>query len=762
MNIALISSRYRPETSPGAKRASDLAAALRSAGHRVTVLTQLPSYPDATAFEPVARAGHRVAVEEEGTGEVIWRFAPQLVSRDDLLRRLIAEARFARRVSRSRTGLSDIDGVVASTPFVFNLLAARSYPAPVWLDVRDLTWEYARQLGRPSRLRALGAVTLRSLALSSLRAARGVSTTTEAQRDYLVARGVHAAKVHVVPNGVPRRVIDELGRLAEDAASPPGSPLRVVYAGLLGFPQGLEFVVRSVEELASAGVELHLYGDGVDRQRLAEYCAARDLRHVRLHGHVDHEAYLGALAGADVLLASLRPEVRTALPSKLLEYMAAGKPIVFVGSGEGAAVVDEAGAGISIPYGETRALQERLIALSRDATLGRQLGANGRDWVIRHRVREEINARWVEILEDAFGGRAETREASVEAASGPAPGTNGRSWLRKSFRSAAPWVARGAEAIGLLRALEWKGARQSPRLAVLTYHRVTEPGGAHAPAPGLLSATPAAFAGQMELLATRYHVVSMEEVLESFRRGGRLPHRAVLVTFDDAYADFTDHAWPVLRALGIPVTLFVPTGFPDRSEPGFWWDRLYQGILATGSDRVDSPWGAFTPGDRRQRLDAYRWLRDRIKETDHARAMEVVDRLCDQLGEQGPTASVLSWDTLRSLARDGVTLGAHTRSHAFLDRLPPAEARAEVEGSLADLAREIGSVLPVFAYPGGRHDASSVQAVAEAGVELAFTTRGGVNVLAGVDRLRLRRIHVGVRTTSPILRARLAGVRPPW
>lgn len=319
--------------------------------------------------------------------------------------------------------------------------------------------------------------------------------------------------------------------------------------------------------------------------------------------------------------------------------------------------------------------------------------------------------------------------------------------------------ARGAEVSGLLRLLERALAGPPDRLRVLTYHRVVEASEGHC--PGSPSATPAGFALQMDFLAANYRVVSMEEVLGASRRDRPLPPRAVLLTFDDAYCDFAEQAWPILKRRALPVTLFVPTAFPGNPRLSFWWDRLHGAIAGTGEERVDTPLGALPLRSPEERLACFRALRDRIKELPWRPALELVDGICRELGPGLPPPGVLSWEALRSLAREGVALGAHTRSHAQLDRVPVEEARAEVSGSLEDLRREIGSALPVFAYPSGRHDEQAVRVVAEAGIELAFATGGGVNDLRRGDRLKLRRIHVGPRTTGPVFRARLLGIRPP-
>ncbi len=296
-------------------------------------------------------------------------------------------------------------------------------------------------------------------------------------------------------------------------------------------------------------------------------------------------------------------------------------------------------------------------------------------------------------------------------------------------------------------------------LRVLTYHRVDHPDACPALYPGLISATPDTFDQQMKYLAEKYRVVSVLELLDRYRGGAALPPRSVLLTFDDAYCDFAEHAWPILKRCRLPVTLFVPTAFPDRPERMFWWDRLYQAV--TGASRRDDlrvPLGGLPLATASQRRQAFGRLKDYVKTLPHVEAMALVDRICAALGAPEPQPSVLSWEALRQLAREGVALGAHTRTHPLMNRVLPEEARAEAVGSLRDLEREVGPVAPVFAYPSGGFNDEVVRALEREGFALAFTTARGINDLRTADRLRLRRINVGRRTTLAALRAQLL----PW
>lgn len=294
-------------------------------------------------------------------------------------------------------------------------------------------------------------------------------------------------------------------------------------------------------------------------------------------------------------------------------------------------------------------------------------------------------------------------------------------------------------------------------LRILTYHRVFDGGAQGDVRPDGVSAIPAQFRRQMRHLANRFRVLSAEEVLFAVRSGRPLPPRAVLVTFDDAYQDFGDVAWPILRSCGLPATLFVPTAFPDRSDREFWWDRLHRIFNGTSRRALAVPTlGMLSLETRSARWTSLRVLEAHVKAIAHVDAMRVVEEVCAQLGEVFErTTRVLGWNDLRALAKDGVTLAPHTRTHPALTRLPVEEARTEIRGSREDLRREIGDVASIFAYPFGLHDDRIVQLMRDEGFDLALSCIDGHNHLSKTDPLRLRRTNITTRTTSIVFRARL-------
>lgn len=311
------------------------------------------------------------------------------------------------------------------------------------------------------------------------------------------------------------------------------------------------------------------------------------------------------------------------------------------------------------------------------------------------------------------------------------------------------------------------GPNRQPRrpgaLRVLAYHRVAHPDRTPDLEPALVSAVPEHFKRQMEHLAGRYRVISLDRALESFRNGRALPRRAVLLTFDDAYRDFAEHAWPVLKELGLPATLFVPTAYPGRPERAFWWDRLHR-LLGEGSAR-----GEATPSQS-ELPNLLPFEGDAAPEVSRVRSLmkglthDEVERMVDHLGGSWSLratpdrSAVLDWDELRALKREGVALGAHTRWHSPLTWAGDGQVRHELRGSLDDLREEVGPIHAVVTYPYGFHDDRVVRIARAEGFEMGFTCRSGLNRVGRADPLRLCRTNVTRSTTPLLFRLRMR----PW
>jgi peptidoglycan/xylan/chitin deacetylase (PgdA/CDA1 family) len=302
---------------------------------------------------------------------------------------------------------------------------------------------------------------------------------------------------------------------------------------------------------------------------------------------------------------------------------------------------------------------------------------------------------------------------------------------------------------GAVRALD--AAWGPRRLTVLAYHRILEwPDPAFAFAPELISATPAAFAHQMDWVARRFEVVGLDDVL-AFVDGERpLPPRPLLVTFDDGYRDVADHALPVLRARGLPAVVFVVTGAVGRS-PLMWWDECSHLFHAAPARAVRLPSGAradLGDGGLRERLRAA--AVQELKMMDAPGRTAALTALRDALGVQSaPTPpSFVDWADLAEMAAAGVACQPHTETHPILARIPIGEARREIAASAREVAGRTGRPSVALAYPNGErgdYDGAVIAALRGAGIRMAFTMRPGPASPAAARRSphEIPRIGVG-------------------
>jgi peptidoglycan/xylan/chitin deacetylase (PgdA/CDA1 family) len=144
------------------------------------------------------------------------------------------------------------------------------------------------------------------------------------------------------------------------------------------------------------------------------------------------------------------------------------------------------------------------------------------------------------------------------------------------------------------------------------------------------------------MCASGWRCMALSEVVASIRQAIPLPARSFAITFDDGYRSVYTHALPVLRSLKLPATLFAISGLPDHS-----------------SERLPT-------------------LNNR---------------------------EMLNWSELKELGQAGVTIGAHTQTHAELPALSDAEIERELHGSKKILEDKLGVEVTSFAYPKGLYDA---------------------------------------------------------
>ena len=172
------------------------------------------------------------------------------------------------------------------------------------------------------------------------------------------------------------------------------------------------------------------------------------------------------------------------------------------------------------------------------------------------------------------------RDVSAESLAQTHLGDPRKAWMVEDFNGGKAAFKPGERVVVPKRA--WNVAGIEPAgyqiVPILVYHNLG------AQAKGRLVLAADAFAEQMQYLKREgYRVISLAEFVEWIDGKRQLPRRSVVLTFDDGYHSFRDHAYPVLKQLGFPATLFVYTDYVGASRNAMSWDEL-KSLVTEGFD----------------------------------------------------------------------------------------------------------------------------------------------------------------------------------
>ncbi len=258
--------------------------------------------------------------------------------------------------------------------------------------------------------------------------------------------------------------------------------------------------------------------------------------------------------------------------------------------------------------------------------------------------------------------------------------------------------------------------------------------------------------------ANGYEIISMDEAVDLLKSGYGNQRYAVL-TFDDGYRDNLDFAFPVLKELGAPFTVYAATGLIDRTSE-LWWLALEQ-IIAQNDEVVFTragETGGIPCAGLQEKNACFEKLLDYLTlELGEVDQRQVIRALADRYGvdlEALADSQVMTWDEVRQLAADPlVSIGAHTHDHFAMARLDASAARADVCKGLTRLEEELGRRPKHFAYPYGKSHTISLR---DADILRDFGFASSVTTLPGVlqsvnarDLMMLPRVSLNGRFQDP-------------
>lgn len=353
MKITVITQYYKPEMGAPQNRLYEMCRGLKDNGADVSIITGMPNYPTGKIF-PEYKG--KFSLTETVDGMEIKRYWLYASNARKALPRIWNMISFSVMVFFSLRYLRKRHNdfiIVESPPLTLGesgLILAKLTGARFVMNVSDLWPLSARELGAIS---GNGFIykTLEKLERHLYKKSAFCMGQSQEIVDYIKDHG--AKEVYLFRNGVDPRRFEGID------VKPEEGKVKLVYAGLLGFAQGIADICKSIN-FAELGMEFHIYGAGGEQAEIEATIMENPNKGIYYHGVVSRHELPSKLKEANMTLIPLVKNIFGAVPSKIYESMAAGLPIMFVGEGEGARIVKENKIGLVAHSKDYKALEENI------------------------------------------------------------------------------------------------------------------------------------------------------------------------------------------------------------------------------------------------------------------------------------------------------------------------------------------------------------------------------------------------------------------
>jgi colanic acid biosynthesis glycosyl transferase WcaI len=369
--ILIWSPNYAPELTGIPPLVTGAAEWLAAAGHDVHVVAPVPNYPERIIHPEFRR---RLWSTETRSGVKIHRHWLRVRPQESFFDKALYEVSSATcALPLVLRRVRSVDTVLCVVP----TLTAAAYAATVVRRARLLLWvqdivpDAAASVTGGKPLRAIVAQAA-ALERYSIKRADGIVVCSPGFADYFVSRGVAPERVHLLYNWV------DLDWVSSSSPPPSGNKTRFLYAGNLGYTQGLETLIEAASQLSDdAAVEIVGAGNAAEDVRKLALNAAN----VKVSGSVPNSEFPQLLAGADVhVVMQRRVSAGANFPSKIATYMASGRPILasIDASTAAATFLRESGGAVLVEPESPTLLAEAMKRLSGNPSLRRELGMRSR------------------------------------------------------------------------------------------------------------------------------------------------------------------------------------------------------------------------------------------------------------------------------------------------------------------------------------------------------------------------------------------------
>ena len=393
MNILILTEAFPPEIRSASHLLYELAQSLVEKGFKVTVITRFPK-------------DYINEIDKKYTGKLFYR---ENMGEINVIR--LNSFSFFRHIPLLR-GLSQF--ILSSLFIIGGLVSGRqdiiftySPPLPLGISayllgkIKEAPFIFNVQDIFPQSVIDLGLLRNKILIkISELmerfiyKKASYITVHSEGNRENIIFKNINPKKIIVLYNWVDtdliKPMINQYNKFKEKNNL--NGKFVISYAGAMGFPQGLDVVIRCAGLLKSyKNIIFLLVGDGVKKDSLKKKAKDLGLNNINFLPIQPKNVYPSILYASDICLVTLDKNVLTpAVPAKLLSIMASGRPVVASMNlkGDAPKIIKSAECGYCVEAADVKGFSDAILKLYHNPTLGVDLGKNGREYVVKHFSRQ--------------------------------------------------------------------------------------------------------------------------------------------------------------------------------------------------------------------------------------------------------------------------------------------------------------------------------------------------------------------------------------
>jgi colanic acid biosynthesis glycosyl transferase WcaI len=404
MNILFFTDHFWPEPSAPAAHVFERATYWVKWGHNVTVICSAPNFPEGKVFPGYSNALRQV---EHLNGIRVVRVKTFITRNEGFFLRILDYLSFTLSSFFFSFFEKKPDVVISTSPHLFVPVSALFYAKlrnlPHVLEVRDL-WPESIVETQSMKQGAAYTILLRLARLLYRHSVR-IIALTGGIAEHIARHGVEPEKIAIVINGANLDLFSPQAKdqvLAQELGL--NGSFTVGYLGTMGLAHGLENIIHTAITLREYPIKFLFVGTGAAKTELERLSIAHGLSNVLFAGMQLKENMPRYWSLCDISMIHLRnsPIFRTAIPSKIFESMAMGKPILYVGPiSEGVRIVESEHAGVHVSPENPRSLHDAILQLFNNPHLLDAMASNAACAAVKYSRKKQAEDSF-EVLQSAY------------------------------------------------------------------------------------------------------------------------------------------------------------------------------------------------------------------------------------------------------------------------------------------------------------------------------------------------------------------------